>query len=264
MGMFDTVRCEYPLPEPEHNALDFQTKSLDSYLDDYTITRDGRLLRHAHDGLLEDPTSARRPAMACPFHGDLTMYARTTALAWIGYLVRFTYGRLDWIRPVELDADDYPIERGPDREEAAPSRCEPGDEVALLANLRRDRRALEALLRECSSHWGYEDSVYRFYHQSWKVYGVQESTQAIVDRLRALVPKRPLTHRFEEIVTAGTGKRFATEHNARWNEETRPIIEAFFHARYFLEMAVRYAGLDEPPTPLPSGYAALLELFDLR
>lgn len=47
MGMFDTIRCEYLLPDPEHNALDFQTKSLDSCLNVYTITRDGRLLRHA-------------------------------------------------------------------------------------------------------------------------------------------------------------------------------------------------------------------------
>jgi hypothetical protein len=33
---------------------------------------------------------------------------------------------------------------------------------------------------------------------------------------------------------------------------TRPILEAFFHARYFLEMAVRYADLETPPEVLPS------------
>lgn len=47
-------------------------------------------------------------------------------------------------------------------------------------------------------------------------------------------------------------------------EVTRPILEAFFHARYFLEMAVRYAGLEAPPQALSSGYAALLYLFGLR
>jgi hypothetical protein len=41
-------------------------------------------------------------------------------------------------------------------------------------------------------------------------------------------------------------------------------LEAFFHARFFLEMAVRHAGLDAPPQALPSGYAALLYLFGLR
>jgi hypothetical protein len=45
---------------------------------------------------------------------------------------------------------------------------------------------------------------------------------------------------------------------------TRPILEAFFHARFFLEMAVRYAHIEAPPQLLPSGYAALLYLFGLR
>jgi len=46
---------------------------------------------------------------------------------------------------------------------------------------------------------------------------------------------------------------------------TRPILEAFFHARDFLEMAVRYGRrLDAPPRVLPSGWAALLELHGLR
>ena len=45
---------------------------------------------------------------------------------------------------------------------------------------------------------------------------------------------------------------------------TRPILEAFFHARFFLEMAVRHAHLESPPSPLPSGYAALLYLYGLR
>jgi hypothetical protein len=52
--------------------------------------------------------------------------------------------------------------------------------------------------------------------------------------------------------------------NSRWAEVTRPILEAFLHAPVFLEMAVRYANLGEPPTPLPIGYAALLHLFGLR
>ncbi len=60
------------------------------------------------------------------------------------------------------------------------------------------------------------------------------------------------------------GREFAPEDNARWAEVTRPIVEAFFHARFFVEMAVRYARLDRPPSLLPSGYAALLCLYGLR
>ena len=123
---------------------------------------------------------------------------------------------------------------------------------------------LEKLLRACSDHWGYEDPVYRFYHQSFKVYGLQQSSQAIVARLQALAPDRPLHPRFVEIVRSGTGKAFKMEDNERWLEVTRPILEAFFHARFFLEMVVHYADLDAPPSPLPSGYAALLYLFGMR
>lgn len=63
----------------------------------------------------------------------------------------------------------------------------------------------------------------------------------------------------------GTGKTFRLEDNHRWLEATRPMLEAFFHARFMVEMAVRYGReLDEPPAMMPSGWAALLSLYDLR
>ena len=44
------------------------------------------------------------------------------------------------------------------------------------------------------------------------------------------------------------------EHNRRWLEETRPILEAFFHARTMLTLVVRYGTeLEEAPRMLPSG-----------
>ena len=140
----------------------------------------------------------------------------------------------------------------------------PSSEESLLLNLRRDRNELERLLEGCSDHWGYEDPVYRFYHQSFKVYGLQHQTCSIVEKLQALAPDLPLNPWFVQIVESGTGKEFKHEDNARWTEVTRPILEAFFHARFFLEMAVRYADLQAPPQPLPSGYAALLYLFGIR
>ncbi len=137
-------------------------------------------------------------------------------------------------------------------------------EVALLESLKGRQDPLEKALAACSDHWGYEDPVYRFYHQSFKVYALQAHTEAIVLELGRLLPGQPLNDWFREIVTSGTGKEFGMEDNARWTEVTRPILEAFFHARFFLEMAVRYARLEAPPNPLPSGYAALLYLYGLR
>ena len=137
-------------------------------------------------------------------------------------------------------------------------------EAALLSNVHAQHEALKTLLGASSDHWGFEDPVYRFYHQSFKAFWLQQQTDTIVRRLSGLLPDRPLHPWFCEIVAQGTGKTFTPSDNDRWTLVTRPIVEAFFHARFFLEMAVRYATLDAPPRPLPSGYAALLYLYQLR
>jgi hypothetical protein len=137
-------------------------------------------------------------------------------------------------------------------------------EAALLANLKGRLSHMRDLLRECEDHWGYEDPIYRFYHQSFKVYDLQKRTEQIVALLHELLPGSVLDAWFLEIVSQGTGKTFSPDHNRDWPRHTRAIVEAFFHARFFLEMAVRYAGLPAPPNPLPSGWAALLSLYGLR
>ena len=137
-------------------------------------------------------------------------------------------------------------------------------ERELLAAIRIRREGLTKLLAEVSGHWGYEDPIYRFYHQSFKVFHVQESTQKIVAELQALMPGQGMNTWFLEIIQAGTGQVFDVSCNEKWLLHTRPIAEAFFHARFMLEMAVRYSELEEPPQMLPSGWAALLYLFDLR
>ena len=138
-------------------------------------------------------------------------------------------------------------------------------EAELLRNMAVTKPALEELLRRNSGEWGYEDPVYRFYHQSWKVFDLQAQTQEIVAQLQALLPERPLNKWFMQIVQEGTGKTFAPEHNQNWLPVTRPIVEAYFHARYFLEMVVLFAGTTDVPSGfLRSGYAALLYLYNLR
>ena len=55
------------------------------------------------------------------------------------------------------------------------------------------------------------------------------------------------------------------EDNEHWPDVTRPILEAFFHSKYFLEMAVKFGrSLEHPPRLMPSGWAALLYLYNLR
>ena len=155
--------------------------------------------------------------------------------------------------------------QGKHQTEEAPA-IDDREEVRLLFhNLKKELPALDELLRRCSDHWGYEDPIYRFYHGSFKVYGLQETTAKVVAKLEALCPGRALNKWFMAIVEEGTGKTFRLEDNANWLAVVRPILEAFFHARFFLEMAVKYGReLEFPPTSLPSGCAALLYLYDLR
>jgi hypothetical protein len=135
----------------------------------------------------------------------------------------------------------------------------------LFANLKTALPELEALLADNSGEWTYEDPIYRFYHGSFKVFGLQGQTATIVEKLQALLPDQALNPNFNEILRRGTGKAFGPGTNAHWTDETAPILEAFFHAKYFLEMAVRYGNkLEYPPRLLPSGWAAFLYLYELR
>jgi hypothetical protein len=137
----------------------------------------------------------------------------------------------------------------------------------LLANIQARLSELAELLEEVSSHWVYEDLVYRFYRQSLKVYALQTETRRIVEALQRVAPGgTTFSPMFEEIYQAGAcGKQFEIEHNQQWTVHTRVFLEALFHAEFFLEMAVKYGKeLQSLPTTLPSGWAALLCLYDLR
>ncbi len=127
MGMFDNIQCEYPLPEtgyrvsPGHS---FQTKSLGSELDDYTITVDGSLILHrkSWEGVPEEerpyygtPEWEERSKQVIgsirtvpvgdeevPYHGDIYFYdslsvGNKPGEVWIEYKARFTEGRLSRI-----------------------------------------------------------------------------------------------------------------------------------------------------------------------
>lgn len=140
-------------------------------------------------------------------------------------------------------------------------------EHELLSNIQTRWSELYELLKEINSLWVYEDLVYRFYHQSFKVYAIQAETKKIFNALQSIAPKgTTISPMFEEIYQAGaSGKQFKIEHNQQWTMYTRVFIEAFFHAKYFLEMAVKYGEeLKAVPTTLPSGWAALLCLYNLR
>jgi len=141
----------------------------------------------------------------------------------------------------------------------------------LLQNIKNNLIPLEATLEKVSGH-SYEDRMYRFYHHSFKVYWLQDLTEEMLELLRDISPNgkpKPFEPEFdkffEEIIREGTGWEHQLNHNQKWTRVTRPIVEAFLHCKYFIEMAVKYGKeLEEAPNCLPSGWAALLELYKIR
>lgn len=115
-----------------------------------------------------------------------------------------------------------------------------------------------------------EDGVYRFYHQSFKVATLYEAAQNALDILRRLSPAGTQLNPWfvaiaEEAQAAWTSPPDLAARNRNWPAAARPVVELAFHCDYFLRQLARtetqeYASLQV----LPSGVAAVLELYGLR
>lgn len=168
-------------------------------------------------------------------------------------------GPVDWITQEEL-------ENGPFGEynKALFDSLTINSDEELLCNIVSNIKYLKCLLEDVNSHWVYEDCIYRYYHQSFKVYSIQHSTRKITHELKR-IGWRPLNKQFINLIENGTGIKFDLSHNADWDKHTLPQLQAFFHAKYMLEMIVKYGEqLAEAPKLLPSGWATILYLYDMR
>jgi hypothetical protein len=138
---------------------------------------------------------------------------------------------------------------------------------------------LNSFLLNAKDVWVSEDLVYRFWHQSFKVYALQEFTARGAELIKSVaLDSEPLHPFFEEIVSEGTGVVFEMSHNDDWTKHTRPIVEAFWHVVNIIDMMVKHApdetslarSNDSPDVGLPnmhfisSGWALVLEIFNLR
>ncbi len=135
----------------------------------------------------------------------------------------------------------------------------------LLANIKENKAEIEKL-RDIFKQLE-EDYVYRFYHQSFKVFGATAQIKQAKELFERLAPDSfPLNDWFCSIAGAAIGKEFDfAKTNQIWLEETRSILEAFWHSKYFLEqMLIAADELEESPQLLPSGWAAVLYLYNLR
>jgi len=133
----------------------------------------------------------------------------------------------------------------------------------LFQNIKKALPELEEMQKQLNGH-SYEDGLYRFYYQSYKVYYLQEKINEAFQLLKSL-NSNPLTEWFVEIVKDGTKETFEHSHNKEWLKHTRPIVEAYLHCKYMVEMTVKYGKeLEYPPLMLPSGWATLLCLYGVR
>ncbi|MFW5804460.1 MAG: hypothetical protein ACOCWG_04420 [bacterium] len=135
----------------------------------------------------------------------------------------------------------------------------------LLTNIKHNLEKMQKQYDKLDDY--FEDLFYRFYHTSFKVYFVQDLTEEIYELLKSIHPdpSRGMNKYLDDLISKGTKKKFEYKHNKKWKQETLPLLEAFFHCFYFLKMAIKYGKkLDYAPNTMPSGWAALTHLYNIR
>ena len=101
MGLFDEVRCDYPLPDGKPGTY-FQTKTFDApYIEQYRITPEGRLLREEPPWYERIPVRGISNWVDTNFHGVLNFYDYDTKTkVWRNFNAIFTHGQLELIQDV--------------------------------------------------------------------------------------------------------------------------------------------------------------------
>src|SRR5215204_2025811 len=125
----------------------------------------------------------------------------------------------------------------------------------LLANIKEQRPRIESLL----SHYKREepDLVYRFYHQSYKFFIMVDLTRQAVEFFVSIAPESAtLNDWYRSIADEALSKGFDPDKtNPIWLAETLPVLQGYWHSKYFLEqMLVAADELDRAPEILPSGW----------
>lgn len=135
----------------------------------------------------------------------------------------------------------------------------------LLENIKL--RKAEISSAHCSFTSLEPEYIYRFYHQSFKVFWFADIFKNAKNLFTELAPNsETLNPWFSDLIDKAISAEFDDKTtNTNWVEETRPLLEAFWHSKYFLEqMLVAADELDEAPRMLPTGWAAVLYLYNLR
>lgn len=106
MGVFDYLNCKIPLPVPAPRGEGFQTKSFESFANNYEIREDGTLWREEYDTVDRSDPNAKGPTRIIgmmsrenerwvPYKhtGTVTFYTSDHGF-WIEYQAYFEDGKL--------------------------------------------------------------------------------------------------------------------------------------------------------------------------
>src|SRR5262245_56925814 len=109
----------------------------------------------------------------------------------------------------------------------------------LLIRIKEKLPELEKLLGRMQA--SEENGFYRFYHQSFKVFHCQDYIKDGLNLIKEIGGETDPPHEwFCQIVQEGTEHEFNDRTNDEWLKQTRPILEAFWHTKYFLAMMIKY------------------------
>jgi len=114
MGMFDYLECQLPLPDTDETlTFDFQTKSLDCWLDNYQIRSDGTLWHETYDiedrsdpnatgiyRMVGSATRVNRRWEQLAYTGEVEFYGRVDDI-WYSYSAYFVRGYLKELHRLE-------------------------------------------------------------------------------------------------------------------------------------------------------------------
>ncbi len=122
MGLYDYLRCDYPLPIEGSNDRTYQTKCTPSqYMDMYVISKDGKLMHEEYDTVdRSDPNAIGLQALIgcaarenqrlvpCNFSGSINFYdfwdskgEIDGSKGWLEFMALFDEGQLIKIKVVE-------------------------------------------------------------------------------------------------------------------------------------------------------------------
>jgi hypothetical protein len=145
-GVCDFVLCEWPLPDVSFQNKLFETASLGNQGLRYTITKQGRLVRHTSEEMSEYRGPRYTDDVELPIDGELRLTSRWTSVSEpkLSVVFRFREGIVQWVKLASDLADLH---------ELLTRACRhlPGDYTPWGEVKREDPKAPQGWWTDCSS-----------------------------------------------------------------------------------------------------------------